>query len=42
MVFTRTTAGLSHYEEEHAPWDAVLATAGVFADAVHELASGTP
>jgi beta-ureidopropionase / N-carbamoyl-L-amino-acid hydrolase len=27
MVFIRTTAGLSHCEEEHAPWDAVLTAA---------------
>jgi N-carbamoyl-L-amino-acid hydrolase len=39
MLFTRTDKGLSHCEEESAPWDAVLATAGVFADVTLALAN---
>jgi beta-ureidopropionase / N-carbamoyl-L-amino-acid hydrolase len=39
MLFTRTDRGLSHCEEESAPWDAVLATAGVFADTTLALAN---
>ncbi len=38
MLFTRTTDGVSHAESEHAPWPAILATAGVFANAVLALA----
>ena len=38
MLFTRTTGGLSHCEEEDAPWESVLATAGVLAGAVFALA----
>jgi N-carbamoyl-L-amino-acid hydrolase len=38
MLFTRTTKGLSHCEEEDAPWEAVLATAQVLANAVASLA----
>lgn len=39
MLFTRTDKGLSHCEEESAPWDAVLATAGIFADVTLALAN---
>lgn len=38
MLFTRTTGGVSHAESEHAPWPAVVATAGVFANVVRALA----
>jgi acetylornithine deacetylase/succinyl-diaminopimelate desuccinylase-like protein len=38
MLFTRTDKGLSHCEEESAPWDAVVATAGVYADVTLALA----
>lgn len=38
MLFTRTTGGLSHCEEEHAPWESVVATAAVFATATLALA----
>lgn len=39
MLFTRTSDGVSHAESEHAPWSAVLATAGVFANATLALAN---
>lgn len=39
MLFTRTTDGVSHAEVEHAPWPAVVATAGVFANTVVTLAN---
>ncbi|GAA4282658.1 Zn-dependent hydrolase [Brevibacterium daeguense] len=39
MLFTQTTNGLSHCEEESAPWESVLATAGVYANAVLGLAN---
>lgn len=38
MLFTRTIGGLSHCEEEGAPWKSVLATARVLAGAVAALA----
>ena len=38
MLFTRTTGGLSHCEEEDGPWESVLATASVLARAVAALA----
>ena len=38
MIFTRTRDGLSHCEEEFAPWESVLATAGVYANAALALA----
>jgi N-carbamoyl-L-amino-acid hydrolase len=38
MLFTRTTNGRSHCEDEHAPWESILATAGVLATAVAALA----
>lgn len=38
MLFTRTTGGLSHCEEEDAPWESVLATASVLAGALAALA----
>lgn len=39
MLFTRTTDGVSHAESEHAPWPAILATAGIFANATLVLAN---
>jgi beta-ureidopropionase / N-carbamoyl-L-amino-acid hydrolase len=39
MIFTRTRNGLSHCEEEFAPWESVLATAGVYANAALALAN---
>jgi acetylornithine deacetylase/succinyl-diaminopimelate desuccinylase-like protein len=39
MLFVRTDRGLSHCEEESAPMNAVLSTAGVFADAAFALAN---
>lgn len=38
MLFTRTTNGLSHCEEEDAPWESILATASVLARVVAALA----
>jgi beta-ureidopropionase / N-carbamoyl-L-amino-acid hydrolase len=42
MLFTRTTGGLSHCEEEHAPWEAVVATCRVLVAAVAVLAEPEP
>jgi N-carbamoyl-L-amino-acid hydrolase len=39
MLFTRTTDGVSHAESEHAPWEAIVATAGIFVNAAHVLAN---
>jgi acetylornithine deacetylase/succinyl-diaminopimelate desuccinylase-like protein len=39
MLFTRTREGLSHCEEESAPWDSIVATADVFANATLALAN---
>lgn len=38
MIFTQTLAGLSHCEDEFAPWEAVLATARVYANTARVLA----
>lgn len=39
MLFTRTTDGVSHSEDESAPWESVVATAAVFANATAALAN---
>lgn len=39
MLFVRTDRGLSHCEEESAPFNAVLSAAGIFADAAFALAN---
>ncbi len=39
MLFTRTTKGLSHREDEHAPWESVVATADLFAQAAAVVAN---
>lgn len=38
MIFVRTSGGVSHAEDEHVPWAAVLDAAAVFANSVAELA----
>ncbi len=39
MLFTRTTKGLSHREDEHAPWTSVVNTTRIFAQASAVIAN---